>query len=76
VTRYELEIRYDLVKFEVYLNYEILGEKKRERVVVVESDHPSVNIDDLLQFVITKLKWVFTERDERFMERERGVSKK
>jgi len=73
VTKFELEIRYNPMKFEVYLNYEMSGEKRRERVVVVESDHPSINIDDLLQFIIAKLKWLFTERDERFIKRKRRL---
>ena len=73
MTKFELEIRYNPMKFEVYLNYEMSGEKRRERVVVVESDHPSINIDDLLQFIIAKLKWLFTERDERFIKRKRRL---
>ena len=68
MSKFKLEIQYDIASFNVYLRSEIAGKKTRELVVSVSSNHPSLDLDDLLLFVIKKLKWIFRERDDRFIE--------
>jgi len=65
---FEFEIIYNKERFEVYLRSAIAGREKREHIITVWSDHPSIDINDFLLFAIKKLSWIFTERDQRFMK--------
>ena len=65
---FEIEILYNIKRFEVYLHSTIINKKKREHVITVECDHPSLDINEVLMFVLKKLSWIFRERDSRFME--------
>lgn len=58
----DLEIRYRPRKFTVFINYELAGQKNRDKVISVEFYPPTrILPEDVLVFVLKELSWLFQE---------------